>query len=1024
MRPIAAQTMTKLLTQPYRRGGETLDVPLGADAAGFTAIPAYEFRQYHARYGQEPPAPKYVIYPLVDIPDAGIDLDIRFTQGGPEQSTTVRIPGGTFAGTSFAIPTPDHADASLVLTRFAQVPVPLPGAGQQNFAIVALLGNISKLAWVMGWEKDQIRKNMEDVERQRHVSSAHGASLDALGADLRVPRFPPRAYSFDSDTLALYHLDGVVANLGVVADETSRFGLPGHPAVNQNGLSGVQAKFGTGFRFPGSGGTGNIEIPSSPSFDLPSNASFTAELFLKADSNTAPALVLGKGTLDATGVLTSPGWSLMQGTFRGIPNNVRWAGNDGANQFEVFADLNLADSQFHHLAGVLDRGSQQARFYVDGVVQNVAGIANVGTLTNAQTIRAGRSATGHQFSGIVDELRLSSVARASFDPVLGEGDSGYRQRLAIFRRWQLPTAADVLQTINSLVQINGQPDSFVLIEQTRAGASASAVVRVVPASLPAGQRIAADGNQLAKEPDVSGAPADDIDFREILLLRHNSAQVNYGTDDNNHRMQAVTAKALDHLLALLAAANPAIAGRVVVAKSYDPSGPGLHPAGRALQLTHETLALDQLGVFVHRAGFDFVRNDSTVIYCSVAAGEKLAVAIEDRVAAEIPLDGSELFAGHVMDVHIAQDALPASGSVQWVVIPCGNGRVTLLPHPADPIALTTPVAARRRLRIHADLPGDLAIRVEYSSNGTTVSGSRPLRITVDTVADGQTIAADGSLSGTELTASGSVPPDSLNPDYLITPNLAINFGGDPNNKKMQIAAEKPLLTLVNLLTAAGAAAAQLQILKAYAPADAALHRVGRALLFTLPAFDAGILAALAHQAGFDFVSRTGANVYASVAADALIDISIAPGLTPLPVDLPAGTPVSLRTRFTTLPAVGAYNWSTANAGNGTGSFDFVLRPAVTFTPQKTGLIALNISYSENDPAKVLPYTFEIRLKPALDVPATIIPKTKYDLLMNVLNYFHPVGVEVITRNIREHVVEVKDNLLNAFPGYTYPDFRV
>jgi len=446
--------------------------------------------------------------------------------------------------------------------------------------------------------------------------------------------------------------------------------------------------------------------------------------------------------------------------------------------------------------------------------------------------------------------------------------------------------------------------------------------------------------------------------------------------------------------------------------------------GRALQLTHDTLTLAQLGVFVHRAGFDFVRNDSTVVYCSVAAGEKLAVAIEARAAAEIPLDGSDLFAGRVMDVHIAQDALPASGSVQWVVIPCGNGRVTLQPHPADPIALTTPVAARRRLQIHADVPGDLAVRVEYSLNGTTVSGTRPLRITVDTLAAGATIAADGSFTEAELDASGSVPSDALNPDYLITPGLGINFGADPNNKKMQIAAEKPLVTLVKLLTAAGAVANQLQILKAFAPADPALHKVGRALLFTLPAFDSGILAALAHQAGFDFVARTGVNVYASVAADASIDISIAPGLTPLPVDLTAGAPVNLRTRFTTLPAAGAYNWSTAYAGNGTGSFDFVLRPAVTFTPVKTGLIALNVSYSEKDLSKVLPYSFEIRLKPALDLPATIIPKTKYDLLMNILNYFHPVGVEVITRNIREHVVEVKGNLLNAFPGYTYPDFRV
>jgi hypothetical protein len=72
----------------------------------------------------------------------------------------------------------------------------------------------------------------------------------------------------------------------------------------------------------------------------------------------------------------------------------------------------------------------------------------------------------------------------------------------------------------------------------------------------------------------------------------------------------------------------------------------------------------------------------------------------------------------------------------------------------------------------------------------------------------------------------------------------------------------------------------------------------------------------------------------------------------------------------------------------------------------------------------LPYTFEVRLKTALDVPATIIPKMQYDLLMNILNYFHPIGVEVITQDVRQHVVEVRENLLSSFPGYTYPDFRI
>ena len=51
--------------------------------------------------------------------------------------------------------------------------------------------------------------------------------------------------------------------------------------------------------------------------------------------------------------------------------------------------------------------------------------------------------------------------------------------------------------------------------------------------------------------------------------------------------------------------------------------------------------------------------------------------------------------------------------------------------------------------------------------------------------------------------------------------------------------------------------------------------------------------------------------------------------------------------------------------------------------------------------------FEVRLKPALDVPGTVIPKDQYDIVMNVLDAFHPVGVEVRTDRIRAHVREIE-----------------
>jgi hypothetical protein len=119
-----------------------------------------------------------------------------------------------------------------------------------------------------------------------------------------------------------------------------------------------------------------------------------------------------------------------------------------------------------------------------------------------------------------------------------------------------------------------------------------------------------------------------------------------------------------------------------------------------------------------------------------------------------------------------------------------------------------------------------------------------------------------------------------------------------------------------------------------------------------------------------------------------------------------------------------YNWSTRAIGAGAGSFDTLLRPTAHFTPSSPGLLILALTYVQADPSRAAPYTFEIRLQPALDVPATNIPKTQYDIIMNVLDAFHPIGVEVRTDNIRKHVSEVEQDPTKAFPAYSFPNFRL
>ena len=129
-----------------------------------------------------------------------------------------------------------------------------------------------------------------DVQQQRRRDLAHGFSLDKLGEDLRVPRFPPREHSFDPDTIALYHLNErrCKQRRPTVLDETTRFGLAGHPGVNRRARRVWRSESsGTAFAFPARTATAPSRFPTDAEFDLPRNRSFTVEAFVNVD----PAMI-------------------------------------------------------------------------------------------------------------------------------------------------------------------------------------------------------------------------------------------------------------------------------------------------------------------------------------------------------------------------------------------------------------------------------------------------------------------------------------------------------------------------------------------------------------------------------------------------------------------------------------------------------------------------------------------------------------------------------------------------------------
>src|SRR5438046_2762685 len=101
---LSVQPMVDLLTLPYRRGAETLVIPLGADGANGTDVAPYDFKEYRARYGVDPVEPKYVLFLKTDVGRDSLEIEVNFSSQGAGPPASLKLPSRSFAGTSFVIP--------------------------------------------------------------------------------------------------------------------------------------------------------------------------------------------------------------------------------------------------------------------------------------------------------------------------------------------------------------------------------------------------------------------------------------------------------------------------------------------------------------------------------------------------------------------------------------------------------------------------------------------------------------------------------------------------------------------------------------------------------------------------------------------------------------------------------------------------------------------------------------------------------------------------------------------------------
>jgi hypothetical protein len=1015
--------MGRRLTTPFERGADTLALTLRDVAPAAATVDSYDFSDHAARFGSTP-QPRYILSSVRDVPVDTV-VTIIWIDSVKATSAKVSVPAGTRAGASFPIPVPVDPSVRLVQLTVA----PASGSLADAWTVTALLGNMALLLWVVGAERDVLRGQAVRTMAQRHLPAAEGLSLDLIGADLGVPRFPPLPYSFDAGTVALYHLDDTARTAPAVADATAGHpGRAGHPGTASGPVAlGAAGRYGKAFGFVP---IAVVTVATSPDFDLPVGSSLTVECFVRPDPAATDGAILARHTNPGG---SGAGWFLEVGTFgQGLPFNVRFTLTDGTSPAVVlFAGASLPTDTFTHVAAVVDAAARQATLFIDGIARTSGATNALGAVVSTAPLRIGAASGG--FRGVLDEVRISSVARTSFAPTLGEADDHYRRRLTLVRRWTLPTPANLTAILNELTgPIGSQAGALIVNDANTQLVRGTRLVRVRPVSLRPGESIDANGRRRARESDVVGTASDESTFDPAFLFRYAASTVDFSPAPSRalapgeaapdpHLIQVGLAARLDRLSALAGAeTNPP--GRLLVASAFDPRATDLRATGRAVMLGHSTVAPGRLAALAQRAGFDFVRfrggaGAAAPVYAATVAEEYFLIDLTPP--ANGPVD---IPSGGVAALTL-RPSPPTDAFVQWHTVPSGPGAGTVVPD-------TGPSTPQRTATLTATAPGQLTVRAELTRGRHTVSATRVLRVglPVTGLPAGAAISADGTPN--TPVSSVDVPGSFFDPTFLVRHNDSrVNYGTVENNHLMQPAVAELLDALLAELDRGGVTG-QLSVTGAFNPNLDLAAQEGRELTLRHSTLTADLLAIRAFAVGFGHLRHDNADLVLRQAPGQLVVVrgragSEANGV----ITLDEGSTVDLT--VTPLPAsLTGPRVTPAVLGWASGTFDeaaialgSTTKPATTLTATAAGMAWVQASYSVGDsPA---PYTFQVRLRADLDNPATVITKDQHDLIMNALNALHPIGVEVNTALIRPHVVEVQgDQLLQANPEYTYPKFRV
>jgi YVTN family beta-propeller protein len=527
-------------------------------------------------------------------------------------------------------------------------------------------------------------------------------------------------------------------------------------------------------------------------------------------------------------------------------------------------------------------------------------------------------------------------------------------------------------------------------------------------------------------------------------------------------MQLSVARRLDQLLDLIAATG--VPGTLAVTSAYVPGATDLSGQGRALTVRPPAALLPRLGALAHAAGFTWARRQGIVVNLRQAPDELLAIrataatvvegaggglAVSPRgachgvaigtgtvyvanngtdtvsevdpgtgsvrraikvgwrpVAALLSPDGQRLYTADTGGNTVSVVTL-ATGAVQTV--PVGRQPVALAHHPTQP-------------RLYVACPGNNTL----TTINTTTLAVLPA-LAVGTGPTGLAVTPNGAelwvalsvdrrinvVNTATMTSAATIGLTDEPLDVAIAPDGVRAYVTFPAAGRLRVldVATRSVLDQLTLGLAPGALAV--------APDGSALYVADRGAgaeqLHVLEPRAAVPLLALrggvrVRREPVDVAADAGRVYVANRGSDDVSVIDPAPGTLGLITLWRLGT--GLGERLT---------WVVRLGGPAGARLSSTTDPDVTLTGEQAGRVLARAVYSLAD--GTAPYTFVVRLTPALEAAGAVVRKDQYDRIMNILNAFHPIGVEVSTRALRERVIEVRAGLLDAFPDYTYPNFR-